>query len=73
MNELHPRDQALSRALAEVERTRAIMQTVLDNMIDGVSLFDKDFRWQFSNRKLLAFQQFAPELERPGTSAAEML
>ena len=26
------------------------MQSVLDNMSDGVTLWDKDFRWMFSNR-----------------------
>jgi hypothetical protein len=42
MNELNPRDEALSRALAEVEKTRAVMQTVLDNMSAAVCLYDKD-------------------------------
>src|SRR5262249_37109859 len=36
-----------AEARSEIERTKSIMQTVLDNMNDGVMLFDKDMRWQF--------------------------
>ena len=31
-----------------VEQARSIMQSVLDNMSDGVSLFDRDFRLKFT-------------------------
>src|SRR5205085_6833081 len=57
----------------EVERTREIMQTVLDNMSDGVMLFDKDMRWQFTNRQLMDFQRFTPEVAGPGVSAYDIL
>ena len=57
----------------EVERTREIMQTVLDNMSDGVMLFDKDMRWQFTNRQLMDFQRFTPEIAGPGVSAHDIL
>src|SRR5258708_21898006 len=57
ITELKDREQALATskeaaetARDEVERTHQIMQTVFDNLVDGVSLFDKDFRWVFSNR-----------------------
>src|ERR1043166_952804 len=36
---------------AEVERTRSAMQTVLDNMNDGVTLYDRDLNWMFSNKQ----------------------
>ena len=42
--------EAAEKARDDVERTREVMQTVLDNMSDGVTLWDKNFRWQFSNR-----------------------
>ncbi len=57
----------------EVERTRKIMQTVLDNMSDGVMLFDKDMRWQFSNRQLMEFQRFTPDVAQVGVSARDIL
>ena len=41
------------------------MQTVLDNMSDGVMLFDKEMRWQFSNRQLVEFQRFTGESPSP--------
>ena len=50
----------------EVERTREIMQTVLDNMSDGVMLFDKEMRWQFTNRQLMEFQRFTRRRRQPG-------
>ena len=37
--------EAAERARDDVERTREVMQTVLDNMSDGVTLWDKNFRW----------------------------
>ena len=49
----------------DVERTREIMQTVLDNMSDGVMLFDHDMRWQFTNRQLMEFQRFTPRTPVP--------
>ena len=56
-----------------IERTRAIMQTVLDNMSDGVMLFDKDMRWQFTNRQLMDFRASRPEIAGPGVSAHDIL
>src|SRR2546421_4101632 len=57
----------------EVDRSRAIIQTVLDNMNDGVMLFDKDMCWQFTNRQLMDFQRFTPEIAGPGVSAHDIL
>src|SRR5947209_1404516 len=62
-----------AEARNEIERTRAIMQTVLDNMNDGVMLFDKDIRWQFTNRQLMDFQRFTAEIAGAGVSAYDIL
>ena len=50
ITELKDREEALAAdkenaeaARAEAEQTRETMQTVLENMSDGVMLFDKDF------------------------------
>ena len=55
ITETRQRERQLDTARAEaaaahrdVEETREIMQTIIDNMTDGVSLFDKDFRWRFA-------------------------
>ena len=42
--------QVAAEAHRDVEQTREMLQTIIDNMTDGVSLFDKDFRWRFSNQ-----------------------
>ncbi len=73
ITEIKEREAALAAARADVERTRAVMQTVLDNMTEGVMLFDKDFRIQFSNRALIQFDQYSPEIVRPGTSGYDLI
>ena len=80
ITELKEREEALASAKTaaetardDVERTRQIMQTVLDNMIGGVMLFDKDFRLQFLNRQVMEFQNYPPEIIKPGISGVEIL
>ena len=46
------------------------MQTILDNMNDGVTLWDKDFVWKFSNRMHIERQGYTPEMLQPGASPA---
>ena len=67
ITELQEREEA--RREADVERTR-IMQTVLDNMSDGVTLFDKDYRLKFTNQRLIDFLQLPPDVRRAGPVAA---
>ena len=59
---------AAEKARDDVERTREVMQTVLDNMSDGVTLWDRDFRWQFSNRFSTQMWGYKPETLLPGIS-----
>jgi signal transduction histidine kinase/HAMP domain-containing protein len=68
------RDRAeIAAARADVERTREVLQTVLDNMSDGVMMFDKHFRWRFLNRQLMEFQRFPPDVAYPGASGYDIL
>jgi signal transduction histidine kinase/DNA-binding response OmpR family regulator len=60
-------------ARADVERTREVLQTVLDNMSDGIVLFDKDLRVTFINQQLVKFQQYPTEVARPGVSVYDLL
>ena len=80
ITELKEREEALAAAKEaaeaardDVERTRQIMQTVLDNMIGGVMLFDKDFVLQFVNRQVMEFQNYPPEIIKPGISGNDIL
>ena len=66
ITELRQREEALAAAKEDVERTRELMQTILDNMSDGVTLWDKDFGWQFSNRMHIERQGYTPEMLRAG-------
>ena len=65
--------EAAEAARDDVERTRQIMQTVLDNMIGGVMLFDKDFRLQFLNRQVMEIQNYPPDIIKPGISGQDIL
>ncbi|WP_342358590.1 PAS-domain containing protein [Terrarubrum flagellatum] len=60
-------------AMIEVERSRNVFQTVLDNLPDGVMLFDKDKRWLMWNRQLVSFQRFPPEVAQVGSAAEDIL
>src|SRR5262249_30273049 len=46
---------------------------ILDNMNDGVTLFDKDFRWEFSNRQHLETMRYARGLVHPGASIYDLI
>ena len=59
-------------ARADVELTREVLQTVLDNMSDGIVLFDKDYRLKFINHQLMSFQRYPSEVTRPGTSIYDL-
>jgi signal transduction histidine kinase/HPt (histidine-containing phosphotransfer) domain-containing protein/FixJ family two-component response regulator len=65
--------EAAEKARDDVERTREVMQTVLDNMSDGVTLWDKNFRWQFSNRFSTQMWGYKQELLQPGVSGFDMI
>jgi signal transduction histidine kinase/DNA-binding NarL/FixJ family response regulator len=60
-------------AHVDVERTREVLQTVLDSMSEGIVLFDKDLRLKFINHELIAVQRYPNEVARPGASVYDML
>src|ERR1044072_1053985 len=67
------KEQELATARAEVESTREIMRTVLENMNDGIALVDKDFRWKFGNDQFSKFLNVPPEITRPVTSCDDVI
>ena len=73
ITELRQREEALATAKEDVERTRELMQTILDNMGDGVTLWDKDFGWKFSNRVHIERQRYTPEMLYAGASGYDMI
>jgi signal transduction histidine kinase/HPt (histidine-containing phosphotransfer) domain-containing protein len=46
---------------------------VLDNMSDGIVLFDKDLRLRFINHQLVKVQRYPAEVARPGASVNDLL
>jgi signal transduction histidine kinase/HPt (histidine-containing phosphotransfer) domain-containing protein/ActR/RegA family two-component response regulator len=60
-------------ARVDVERTREVLQTVLDGMSEGIVLFDKELRLKFINRELMEAQQYPAEVVRPGASVYDLL
>ena len=72
-NALAAAKEAAEAARADAESTRQVMQIVLDNMNEGVQLFDKDFNIEFVNRKLYDFHRYTPEIGGPGASGFDGL
>ena len=68
LTEIVEQEERLKAARAESEKTRETLQSVLDNMIDGVMLLDRDFRCRFVNRQVNEFLQLEPEVAAPGAS-----
>ncbi len=71
--ELRSARAEVAAARADVRQTREAMQTVLNNMIDGVMLFDRDFRLQFVNQQLVDYQNYPPDIVQSGTSGRDIL
>src|SRR5262249_5340485 len=66
ITELKDREQLIQQA-------RDLMDTVLATMIDGVTLFDFEFRLKFTNQRLVDFIKLGPEATVPGTSLLDIL
>ena len=55
-----------------VQGASGLTQTVLDNMGEGVALFDRHLRLRFINRQLVEFQNYPAELARIGSTLDEI-
>ena len=73
ITELKDREAALASAQSDVERTREVMQTVLDNMTDGVMLFGEDRRLKFLNNQIMKIHRYTAEEVHPGMAAADIV
>jgi signal transduction histidine kinase/DNA-binding LytR/AlgR family response regulator len=60
-------------ARGDAEQSRKVMQIILDNVSDGITLFDKDLRLLFMNHQLMRSQRFTPDNVRPGASLYDLL
>src|SRR5262249_53221727 len=58
---------------AEVERTRSVMQTVLDNMKDGVTLYDEKLNWVFSNQAHAEIMHYPSDLFHPAVNMRDVI
>src|ERR1043166_4842695 len=67
------KEQELTAARAEIESTREIMRTVLENMNDGIALVDKDFRWRFGNDQFSKFLHVPRVFTEPGRSCYDVI
>jgi PAS domain S-box-containing protein len=61
-NELHTAKAEAAVARGDAEHTREALQTVIDNMRDGVVLFNKDLRVKFINHQAIEFQRYPPDV-----------
>jgi PAS domain S-box-containing protein len=73
ITEARLREQELAAARSEIEATREIMRTILQNMNDGIVLIDPDFRWVFGNEQFNRFLDVPAEVTRPGASCDDVI
>ena len=56
---------------AEIERTRSVLATMIDNMDDGIALMtptaDGDVRCDFVNQRMMEFQRYPADVVFPGS------
>jgi len=73
LTDIVEQEERLEATRAESERTRETLQSVLDNMLDGVMLLDRDLRCRFVNRQVNEFLRLGPEVTGPGASGIDIL
>ncbi|MFI5029510.1 MAG: PAS-domain containing protein [Reyranellales bacterium] len=73
LTDIVEQEERLKAARTESEKTRETLQSVLDNMLDGVMLLDRDLRCRFVNRQVNEFLQLEPEIAGPGASGIDIL
>ena len=73
ITEMKEREAELEAAHAEIAATREIMQTVLENMNDGIVLIDKDFHWKFGNDQFNRFLDVPHDVTLPGASCYDVI
>jgi len=73
LTEIVEQEERLKAARAESEQTRETLQRVLDNMIDGVMLLDRDFNSVFMNRQVNEFLRLPPEVAGAGKPGLDVV
>jgi len=78
ITDIKDREAALAAARAEVERAGAVLQTVLDNMTDGVMLFGPRQRGierplRFINTRILEIHRYTADEVHPGMMASDIV
>ena len=61
VSELKDRERELEVARDVIDRERSLMETVLDNMQDGVILWDSNGDWRYANKAFCEIQISSPE------------
>jgi signal transduction histidine kinase/CheY-like chemotaxis protein/HPt (histidine-containing phosphotransfer) domain-containing protein len=63
----------LKEAQLALEREQEKLSLVVDNMSDGVMLFDPDMRWRMLSRPLMKFLDLPEEFYKIGTNARDVI
>ena len=63
----------LKEAQLALEREQEKLRLVVDNMSDGVMLFDNEMRWRMLSRPLMKFLELPEEFYKLGTSARDVI
>jgi PAS domain-containing protein len=61
--DLEERNRDLAKREAEFATQAAILRATLDNMTDGICLFDDELRMRICNQRFVEIMQFPPEIQ----------
>ncbi|MDB5415972.1 MAG: hypothetical protein JWR10_4307 [Rubritepida sp.] len=64
---------ALKATELALANERAMLATIVENLPDGVMLYDADFKWRIANRQLMEFHDLTEEVAYPGADAVDIL
>eukprot|EP00873_Tetraselmis_striata_P031852 jgi/Tetstr1/452116/TSEL_039152.t1 len=67
------RSDMMSERKRELERQYALLDAAINNISQGLSMFDNDFRLVTCNAEFVSMYRLPPELARPGASFDDIL
>lgn len=70
---LKQREAELEAERAAHAAQRAMLDSIIENLPDGVMLYDRDLRWRIANRQVMRFQALSEDVAYPGARAEDIL
>ncbi len=73
VSDLEQRNRDLQHQEAELARQAAILRAILDNMTDGITLFDDNLRLVAWNHRFIEIMKIPPDIVKPGLHVDDII